>query len=91
MAINSWMTPARLIRLGMGVGLAEVLANLGADVAPVVAGHGGSGGVEGLEEFGFELSFAGEVFDDEGLDVVAEGGVLLGSDLGLEVGSEVFR
>jgi hypothetical protein len=84
------MAGARLIRLGTGVGLTKVLADLGADVAPVVASYRGSGGVEGLEEFGFELSFAGEVFDDEGLNVVAEGGVLPGSDLGLEVGGEVF-
>lgn len=68
----------------------EVLADLGADVGPVVVGHGGGGGVEGFEEFGFELGFVGEVFFDEGLDVVADGEVLSGGDLGLEVGGEVF-
>jgi hypothetical protein len=66
------------------------LADLGADVGPVVVGHGGGGGVEGFEEFGFELGFVGEVFFDEGLDVVADGEVLSGGDLGLEVGGEVF-
>jgi hypothetical protein len=84
------MTTARLISLGIGVCLAEVLADLGADVGPVVVGHGGGGGVEGFEEFGFELGFVGEVFFDEGLDVVADGEVLSGGDLGLEVGGEVF-
>jgi hypothetical protein len=32
----------------------------------------------------------GEIFSDKGLDVVADGGVLPGGDLGLEVGGEVF-
>ena len=82
------MTTARLIRLGIGVGLTEVLANGGADVIPVGRGHGSGGGGEGGEEFSFELGFAGLVGLDESLDVVADGGVCAGGNLVLEVGGE---
>jgi hypothetical protein len=73
MSIRSWITTARLISLGIGMGLTEVLANAGANVIPVGWGHGGSGGVEGGEKVGFELSLTGEVCFDQGLDVVIGG------------------
>ena len=48
------MTTVRLIRLGIEIGLTEVLTDGGADVVPVVLGHGGAWtGVEGFEQFGF--------------------------------------
>ena len=48
------MTTARLIRLDIGIGLTEVLADGEADVVPVVLGHGSAWtGIEGVEEFGF--------------------------------------
>ena len=54
MSIRSWMTMARLIRLGIGIGLTEVLADGGADVVPVVLGHGSAWtGIEGFEQLGF--------------------------------------
>ncbi len=84
------MTTARLISLGIGIGLTDVLANGGADVLPVGWGHRGGGGFEGFEQFGFELDFVGEVGLNEGLDVVVEGGVCSGGDLGCEIGGEVF-
>lgn len=48
------MTTARLMRLGIGIGLTEILADGEADVVPVVLGHGGAWtGIEGFEQFGF--------------------------------------
>lgn len=66
-----------------------------ADVVPVVLGHGGGwSGVDALKGEGFEtieLGFVlGLILLEEGLDVVAGGGIVFGGEFGLEVDGEVF-
>lgn len=71
--------------------MTEVLANGGADVRPVVWGHRGGGtGLNAFEGKGFKSGLAIVIGLNQGLDIIARGGVVPGFDLGLEVGGEVF-
>jgi hypothetical protein len=84
------MTIGRLIRAGMLLFGAEILANGGSNVVPVGLGHrSGRAGVDAFEGEGFEAVFTGLVFLDEGLDVVAGAGVVAGSNLLLKIVGEV--
>jgi hypothetical protein len=90
--MRSWMTIGRLFSCGMVLfAVAEVLADGGADLHPVVRGHrGGGAGLDAFEGEGFEAILAIAIGLDQGLDIIARGGVVTGFDLDLEVGGEVF-
>jgi hypothetical protein len=68
-----------------------VAANGGADLRPVARSHeGGRARLHTFESESFKTSLAISIGLNQGLDVVARGGVVTGFDLGLEVSGEVF-
>ena len=68
-----------------------VAANGGADLRPVARSYGGGGArLDAFESEGFETSLAISISLNQGLDIIARGGVVTRFDFGLEVGREAF-